>query len=108
MMWRVVEEESGASILLSSGTNVQCNLDVLGSLPHLDHSTCLPLSCHADHLILDGLSLGCILDLAIWMLGTPQSQVLAVSLHLMILRPPLQVGKGDQRRILDLLVNVAH
>jgi hypothetical protein len=83
MMWRVVEEESGASILLSYGTNVQCNLDVLGSLPyHLYHSACIPLSCHANHLLSDGLSLGCILDLAICMSRTPRSQVLAVSLEL--------------------------
>jgi hypothetical protein len=81
MMWRVVEEESGSSILLSYGTNVQCNLDVLGSLPHLNHFACLHLSCHVDHLLLDGLSLVCILDLVICMSRTPRSQVLAVSLH---------------------------
>ena len=108
MMWRAIEEESGASILLSSGTNVQCNLDVLGSLPHLDHSACLPLPCRVDHLLSYGLSLGCILDLAICMSRTPQSQVLAFYLHWMILQSPLQVGKGDQRRLLDLLVDVAY
>jgi hypothetical protein len=73
MTWRVVEEESGASILLSFGTNFQCNLDVLSSLPHLDHFACLPLSCHVYHLLSDGLSLGCILDLEICMSITPRS-----------------------------------
>jgi hypothetical protein len=81
MMGRVFEEESGASILLSSATNVQCNLDVLGSLPHLNHSACLPLSCHIDHLLSNGLSLGCTLDLVICMSITPRSQVLVVSPH---------------------------
>jgi hypothetical protein len=93
---------------VSFGTNVQCNLHVLCSLPHLDHSACLPLSCHADHLLSDGLAPRCILDLVICMSRTPRSQVLAVSLHSMILQSPLQVGKGYQRRLLDILVDVAH
>ena len=51
MMERVVEEDKDDLSQWLSGTIAQCSYSVLDSVLHLDHSKCLLIQWHVDHLI---------------------------------------------------------